>query len=72
VVTVANGQTQITAPNIVQAGNAPILPSSLLQSVQSGNLSFAVATGTAYAHVLALTPQLMQRVDGMVVPILAH
>ncbi|MEX3933258.1 hypothetical protein AB4Y32_15895 [Paraburkholderia phymatum] len=67
VVTVANGQSTITAGNIVQATNAPILPSSLLASIQNGNLSYAVATGTANAHVVALTPALTSRVDGMVI-----
>lgn len=67
VVTVANGQATITAGNIAQYAGAPILPSSLLASIQSGNLSYAVATGTANAHVVALTPALTQRVDGMVI-----
>lgn len=67
VVTVANGQTQITAGNISQVAGAPILPSSILQSIQNGNLSYAVATGTANAHVIALTPALTARVDGMLV-----
>lgn len=67
VVTVANGQSTITAGNIKQYSGAPILPSSLLSSVQTGNLSYAVATGTANAHVVALTPKLTQRVDGMVI-----
>jgi len=67
VVTVANGQTQITAGNISQVAGAPIMPSSLLSSIQTGNLSYAVATGSANAHVVALTPALQQRVDGMVI-----
>jgi len=67
VVTVANGQSTITASNITQYAGAPILPSSLLTSIQTGNLSYAVATGTANAHVVALTPKLTQRVDGMVI-----
>jgi hypothetical protein len=65
VVTVANGQTQILAGNIAQYAGAPILPSSLLASIQNGNLSYAVATGTANAHVAAFTPAITQRVDGM-------
>jgi hypothetical protein len=67
VVTVANGQSTITAGNITQYAGAPILPSSLLASIQSGNLSYAVATGTANAHVIALTPALTSRVDGMLI-----
>lgn len=65
VVTVANGQSTITAGNITQYAGAPILPSSLLASIQNGNLSYAVATGTANAHTIALTPALQTRVDGM-------
>lgn len=65
VVTVANGQSTITAGNITQYAGAPILPSSLLASIQNGNLSYAVATGTANAHTIALTPVLTSRVDGM-------
>lgn len=67
VVTVANGQSTITAGNIAQYAGAPILPSSLLASIQNGNLSYAVATGTANAHVVALNPALTARVDGMVI-----
>lgn len=67
VVTVANGQSTITAGNISQYAGAPILPSSLLSSIQSGNLSFAVAMGTANAHTVALTPALTARVDGMMI-----
>lgn len=67
VVTVANGQSTITAGNITQYAGAPILPSSLLSSIQTGNLSYAVGTGTANAHVVALTPVLTQRIDGMVI-----
>lgn len=67
VVTVANGQSTITSGNIAQYSGAPILPSSLLSSIQSGNLSYAVATGTANAHVVALNPALTGRVDGMVI-----
>lgn len=67
VITVANGQTTITATNITQYAGAPILPSSLLASIQNGNLSYAVATGTANAHTIALTPALTARVDGMMI-----
>ncbi len=67
VVTVANGQATITAGNISQYAGAPILPTDLLHAIQYGNLSYNVATGTANAHVVALTPKLTQRVDGMVI-----
>ena len=67
VITVANGQSTITAGNISVYPGAPILPSSLLASIQNGNLSYAVATGTANAHTIALTPALTARVDGMLI-----
>lgn len=52
VVTVANGQTQITAPNIVQATNAPILPADLLHSIQASSLIVGTDTGAANACVV--------------------
>ncbi|MBR8182082.1 hypothetical protein KDW54_06675 [Burkholderia ambifaria] len=67
VITVPYGATTITSGNIAQYAGAPILPSSLLTSIQGGNLSYAVATGTANAHVVTLTPALTSRVDGMVI-----
>jgi len=67
VVTVAFGATTIVAGNISTVSGAPILPSSVLASIQSGNLSYGVATGTANAHVVALNPALTARVDGMVI-----
>lgn len=39
-------------------------PVQMVQA-QSGSMSYAVATGTANAHVIALTPALTARVDGM-------
>ncbi|ENZ76947.1 hypothetical protein OR214_03150 [Ralstonia pickettii OR214] len=67
VITVANGQSTITAGNIVAYPNQPILPSSVLAAIQTGNLSFATASGTANAHTVALTPALQQRTEGMVI-----
>ncbi|CAJ0773061.1 hypothetical protein [Ralstonia chuxiongensis] len=67
VITVANGQSTITSGNIAAYAGQPILPSSVLAAVQTGNLSYAVATGTANAHTIALTPALTARVDGMVI-----
>ncbi|WP_244125697.1 hypothetical protein [Burkholderia gladioli] len=45
VITVAFGQTSITSANIAQYSGAPILPSGLLQSVQTGNLNFGTDVG---------------------------
>lgn len=67
VVTVANGASSITSGNIAPYPGQPILPSSILASIQNGNLSYAVATGTANAHTIALTPALTSRVDGMMI-----
>ncbi|WP_230964661.1 hypothetical protein [Burkholderia cepacia] len=67
VVTVANGASSITSGNIAPYPGQPILPSSVLASIQNGNLSYAVATGTANAHTIALTPALTSRVDGMMI-----
>lgn len=67
VITVANGASSITSGNITPYPGQPILPSSVLASIQNGNLSYAVATGTANAHTIALTPALTSRIDGMVI-----
>ncbi|MDW9244128.1 hypothetical protein [Burkholderia cepacia] len=67
IVTVANGASSITSGNIAPYPGQPILPSSVLASIQNGNLSYAVATGTANAHTIALTPALTSRVDGMMI-----
>lgn len=55
VVTVANGQSTITAGNIVQATNAPILPADLLHAVQASSLITGVDTGAANACVVNYT-----------------
>ncbi|MBB3213414.1 hypothetical protein FHW67_002706 [Herbaspirillum sp. Sphag1AN] len=46
VVTVAYGQTSITSANIAAYPGAPILPSSILASLQSGNLQYGQDVGT--------------------------
>ncbi|WP_323566853.1 hypothetical protein [Pseudomonas sp. CCC3.2] len=61
VVTVAYGQTTITSASISQYASSPLLPSGLLQSIQSGNTSAALDTGTANAYVCAFTPALTAR-----------
>ncbi|WP_454751702.1 glycine-rich domain-containing protein [Cupriavidus necator] len=66
VVTVANGQTQITAPNIVQAANAPILPTDLLHAIQANSLVTAVDTGSANTYVADFSPAITALTDGMV------
>ncbi|MBN3755901.1 hypothetical protein G3N95_23350 [Paraburkholderia sp. Tr-20389] len=47
VVTVANGQSTITSANISQYPGAPILPTSLLQSMISNNLEYGIDSGAA-------------------------
>lgn len=66
VVTVAFGQTTITSTSIAQYVSAPLLPSGLLQSIQNGNTSFAVDTGTANAYVCNFTPAITARSEGQI------
>ncbi|WP_108524331.1 hypothetical protein [Pseudomonas sp. GV105] len=66
VVTVAFGQTTITSASIAQYASAPLLPSGLLQSVQSGNVSFSLDTGTANAYVCAFSPAIATRFEGQI------
>ena len=66
VVTVANAQTQITAPNIVQLAGAPILPSSLVAAAQNGLYGYALDTGTANVYQAAYSPAVLAITDGMV------
>ncbi|MGF6154044.1 hypothetical protein [Pseudomonas fluorescens] len=67
VVTVAYGQTTITSSSIAQYASAPLLPSGLLQSIQNGNTSFAIDTGTANTYVCNFTPAITARNEGQVV-----
>jgi hypothetical protein len=46
VVTVAFGQTTVTNSNITAYPGAPVLPSSLLASIQNGNLQYGVDVGS--------------------------
>ncbi len=66
VVTVANGQTTITAGNIFQAAGAPILPKDLLHSVQAGSLIVGTDIGSSNACAVSYTPQITALDDGMV------
>jgi hypothetical protein len=66
VVTVANGQTQILAGNIVQATNAPILPADLLHAVQASSLITGTDTGAANACVVNYSYPVTALTDGMV------
>lgn len=55
VVTVDNGQTQITSANISQVAGAPMV-SNLLQMLQTGSPINGTDTGAANAYAMALTP----------------
>ncbi|SOY56873.1 hypothetical protein [Cupriavidus taiwanensis] len=66
VVTVANGQSTITAANITQAANAPILPTDLLHAIQANSLVTAVDTGSANTYVVSFSPAVTALTDGMV------
>jgi hypothetical protein len=61
VVTVAYGQTTITSASISVYASAPLLPSGIVQSIQSGASSFAVDTGVANAYVCNFYPALVAR-----------
>jgi hypothetical protein len=65
VISVPYGATTITSGNISQYSGAPFLSASLLSMIQQNGL-YAVATGTANAHVAAFNPALTTRTDGMV------
>lgn len=68
VVTVAYGQTTITASNISQYAAAPLLPTGVVPAIQNGSLLFSkdVST-TANSYKVNLTPAVTSLVDGMVV-----
>ena len=66
VVTVANGQSTITAGNITQATNAPILPADLLHAIQQSLLTVASDTGSANTYVVSYSPAITALTDGMV------
>lgn len=66
VVTVANGQTTITSANIVQATNAPILPSDLVHAMQQSGTIVGVDTGAANAYAVSYNPAITALTDGMV------
>jgi microcystin-dependent protein len=65
VVTVANGQMTITASNITQAANAPLLPSAVLPSVQNNAFNYALDTGTVNTYQASYNPPVTQLTDGM-------
>ncbi|MGY0341810.1 hypothetical protein [Xylella fastidiosa] len=67
VVTVAYGQTQITAANITQAANAPFLPAGgIVPSVQNSAFNYELDTGTANTYLVSYSPPVTQLTDGMV------
>ena len=68
VVTVANGQTQITSANITQVAGAPMV-SNLLQMLQTGSPVNGTDTGAANAYAMALTPAPAAITPGMLVGI---
>ncbi|MBC8786508.1 phage tail protein [Pseudomonas fluorescens] len=56
VVTVSYGQTVITSGSIAQYASAPLLPSGIAQSVQNGNMNYAIDVGTANAYAASFYP----------------
>lgn len=66
VVTVANGQTTITSPNISTLAGAPFATESLLQKVgQASTQITANAAGTSDAITATITPAITALVNGM-------
>lgn len=65
VVTVANGQTGITAGNITKYIAAPLLAGGILPSVQNGSLTYAQATGSANAIAVSYAPAITSLTDGL-------
>lgn len=67
VVTVANGQSSITASNISQYTNAPILPGGLLQAIQAGRATYGMdISTTANICKVNLSPAVSSLTDGMI------
>ncbi len=56
VVTVAFGQTVINSGSIAQFSGAPLLPSGIIQSIQSGNTTYAQDVGAANAYAATYSP----------------
>ncbi|MGE8152472.1 hypothetical protein ACQKP5_14620 [Pseudomonas vancouverensis] len=71
VVTVAFGQTTITSGNISQYSGAPLLPSGLLQAMQTAATTGAADIGTANAYAANFTPAITALTDKMVLCIKA-
>jgi hypothetical protein len=65
VVTVAFGQTTITAGNIKAYPGAPLLGASLLQALQGNAYTYAADTGSANAYAANYAPAITTLVDGM-------
>lgn len=67
VVTVANGQTQITAPNITSYAGAPFMPSAglIVGGLQGNACNVSAAGGTADAITGSYTPGIAALTNGM-------
>lgn len=65
VVTVANGQTTITAGNITPYSGAPVLPSGILQSIITSALTYGIDNGTANVYQATFPVAVSTLVDGM-------
>lgn len=65
VVTVAYGQSTITAANIVQVNGAPILPASLITIIQASLSTSAMDTGAANAYAAAYAPTITALYNNM-------
>lgn len=71
-ITVANGQTTVTSPNIVALTTAPFITETLTQkagitSVQKGAYTYSDCGGTTTAYTATLSPAPTTLTDGMVI-----
>jgi len=66
VVTVANGQSTITAANISQVANAPILPTDLPHAMQQSGTIVGVDSDGANAYEVSYSPAITALTDGKV------
>lgn len=71
VVTVAFGQTTITSASISQYSGAPMLPTGLLQAMQTAATTGAADIGAANAYAANFTPAITTLTDKMVLCIKA-
>lgn len=66
VVTVANGAATITSANISTLNTAPILPTSIVQAIQSNSFTYGADIGAANAYIANFAPAITSISDDTV------